>query len=421
MKKFRWSVLLLELALLMALLIPPAAGLSAVEDFARPIGKSVVISNDASLDEVDPVVVYNGKAQEYLVVFWNDRPGNDDIRAERVSATGKPLGGFWVSAGAGHDRRHPRVAYNWPDNQYLVVWEDYVQSAGLYTIQGRLVSATGAFVSDEMIQGISISSTPSLPAVAYSSTSDRYLVVWQEVVGTPPTTWESVMGQLVNGDGTLYGSKFYIGQDLGGQPRHRPDIVYNRGRNDFLVIWEQKYWGGTDYDIEGRLVGSDGTVGTPVVMPRSTDEESRPHAAILPTVVSNGDYIVVWQSGGNPEYIYEQLVSGLGTLIGPKHAPVSANAGIYLISNVAANEYSQQFLVTLKSSSNPVWGQGVAYDYSTWSEWYDFDSGPGADHPAAAGGMGGSFLVVFDRSPVATRDIYAQLWGYGVFLPSVMR
>jgi hypothetical protein len=426
MKKLRRFTWILELSLLAFFLYFRAAGAADPNVAAasgKPAGGSFVISNQ-STEEVEPAIAYNNQNHEYLVVFWNDRPGNDDIRAGRVSSNGKSLGGFWVSAGTGHDRRHPDVAYNNWNNQYLVVWEDYVQSAGQYTIQGRLVSATGQVVSDEMIQGISIGSTPSLPAVAYSSTSHRYLVVWQEVVGTPPTTWESVVGQLVNDDGSMYGSKFYISQDAGGIPRHRPDIAYNRGRNDFLVMWEQKYSMGIDYDIQGILVASDGTLGSAwVAMPRSTSEESHPHIAVIPTAPSGGKYLVVWQVN-DPSWasINAQVVTGTGSLVGPLHGLDTASGGDYLISGVGANEITQEFLVVVKNGTSPVDGQAYASDLNSWTSWYDFDSGPGADHPTAAGGPGGSFLVVFDRAPLGNRDIYGQMWGtQRIHLPLIRR
>jgi hypothetical protein len=400
------------------------AALNTAVSFGKPLGHSFAISNDGTLEEVEPAIAYNSRQQEYLVVYWNDRPGNDDIRAERVSAAGKLLGGFWVSAGSGHDRRHPDVAYDYSNNEYLVVWEDYIQAVGQYTIQGRLISATGGFVSDEPIQGISVGSAPSLPAVAYSSTSRRFMVVWQEVMGTSPTTWESIVGQLVNDDGSMYGSKFTIAQDAGGQPRHRPNLAYNRARNDFLVVWEQKYAMGTDYDIVGRLVASDGTLGSSWIdMPRSTDEESRPRVAVLPTATSNGTYLVVWQEDGSPmRNVDAQLVSGLGSLVGSVHGAYGVTPGSYLISNVGANENTQQFLLVVKGGTNQAMGQALAADFSSWSFWYELDSGPGADHPAVAGGPGGQFLVAFDRSPAGTRDIYGQLWDIlQVYLPLVRR
>jgi hypothetical protein len=410
----------LALALLASFLTVPtvAAG------FGSPILHSFIISNQ-STEELDPAVAYNSQQREYLAVFWNDRPGNDDIRAERVSRDGKLLGGFWVGAGVGHDRRYPDVAYNAKTNQYLVVWEDYVQGVGAYAIYGRLISATGQFISDEIIRGVSVT-TPARPAVAYAYTSNKYLVVWEEDFTSGPNTWIDIVGQVVNSDGTLSGARFTISQDVGGQPRRLPDLAYNRHRDDYLVVWEQKMGMiPTDYDIYGRLVGTDGTpAGFLIHISSPSDAETKPRVAAIPTATSFGAYLVVWQMASFPDsYVMAQLVTGDGNLDGSPHGVASVTAGSYLISAVAGNENSRQFLIVVKGGTDPAMAQAISSDFTQWSAWYPLDSGPGADHPAVASGPTGDFLVAFDRAPFGTRDIYGQLWGNRtyVYLPLVLR
>ena len=100
------------------------------------IDGSLVIS-EGSEQEIYPSIAYNSQRQEYLVVWFNDRAGCDDVRAQRISATGEILGGpFYISAGCTPNRRYPDVAYNSVHDQYLVVWEQYEASSGysiLYT------------------------------------------------------------------------------------------------------------------------------------------------------------------------------------------------------------------------------------------------------------------------------------------------
>ncbi|MGW8226873.1 MAG: hypothetical protein ACWGOY_14115, partial [Anaerolineales bacterium] len=52
------------------------------------VGYNFTVRNDAGLVEEKPAVAYSSDRQEYLVVWYNDRPGNDDIRAQRVSKNG---------------------------------------------------------------------------------------------------------------------------------------------------------------------------------------------------------------------------------------------------------------------------------------------------------------------------------------------
>ena len=91
-------------------------------DAGEPIGTQFPILNDSSVTEVSAAIAYNPQRQEYLVVWYNDRPGNDDIRARRVARDGTPVGpAFYISIGPGAERRYPDVAYNPQRNEYLVV------------------------------------------------------------------------------------------------------------------------------------------------------------------------------------------------------------------------------------------------------------------------------------------------------------
>jgi hypothetical protein len=83
-----------------------------------PIARWFPIS-DGPVEEVKSRVTYNSQAEEYLVVMFFDRPGCDDIRAERVSKNGTMLGGKWIAAGCPAERTYPDVAYNDQLNQYL--------------------------------------------------------------------------------------------------------------------------------------------------------------------------------------------------------------------------------------------------------------------------------------------------------------
>ena len=130
MKKTRLFRFVAALGLLSALLAVPVNGWAqaisagapaAAAANGAPIGQQFVISGDPE-QEVYPSVAYNSQRQEYLVVWSNDRAGNDDIRAQRVSKDGALIGGsFYISAGPGADRRYPDVAYNTQQDQYLVV------------------------------------------------------------------------------------------------------------------------------------------------------------------------------------------------------------------------------------------------------------------------------------------------------------
>jgi hypothetical protein len=75
-------------------------------------------------DEELVSVVWNAASGEYLVVREH---GQNRILGRRVSAAGAPLGTEFIVADrgiAGAPKHQPEVAWNGTRNEYLVVWYD---------------------------------------------------------------------------------------------------------------------------------------------------------------------------------------------------------------------------------------------------------------------------------------------------------
>ena len=215
----------------------PVPNLSTAGAGGIPIGSRFVIHNDGSKEEVDSAIAYNNQRGEYLVVWYNDRPGNDDIQAQLVSRNGTLIGGaFYISAGTGAERRYPDVAYNDQLDEYLVVWE---HDAGVGpSVYGRRVSATGLVLG---AQDIIFASNPSTsvnylqPAIAYSTTSDRYLLVYRYDHGS--MLWQTLMACDIDSDAGNYNPSFEILACGTPDLPEQPDVAYNHSRNEFLVTW----------------------------------------------------------------------------------------------------------------------------------------------------------------------------------------
>jgi len=423
-QKTHWFPLVLALALLASLLAVPA-----MVSAGRPIGHSFVISNNASLTEVNPAIAYNSRQQEYLVVWWNDRATiDDDIYAERVAKDGKLLGGVWVTPQS-TDHQYPSVAYNSARNEYLVVWGQYNMAVGEDDIYGQRLSVPIGPGSPQK-QGSPILIAPNTglggsrwrPAVAYSGNSDKYLVVFME--GSAPYPYR-VQGRVVLSDGTPTGSSFDIAPTTWSQ--EYPAIAYNRRQDNYLVVWQQMVGG--DYDIYARLVRTNGTlIGADSfgVYVLGGWQDTHPSVAAIRTATSLGEYLVVWESD-NPSNtnaaVRSQLVTGDGNLTGfTPYNVVWYPEGNYAISTVAGNEDSQHFLIVEKCQLNsPFVAHEASSDLTQWTLPTLLDSGNGADHPAVASGPTGDFLVAFDRAPFGTRDIYGQVWGNRLYLPLVLK
>ncbi|MFN2215208.1 MAG: hypothetical protein ACK2UM_03990 [Anaerolineales bacterium] len=401
-----------------------------VSPLGDQIGDNFVIRNDIGLVEEHPAIAYSSLQQEYLVVWYNDRSGNDDIRGQRVSRNGELIGGaFYISAGPGADRRYPAVSYNSKHDQYLIVWE---HNDGLWnSIRARRVSGTGAVLdtTDIVLTSGSNIITPAKPAVEYAYTSDKYLVVWQETFHPIPIQ-SDILGQVVSSSGTLEGSPFVISKDPGNIPRKNPVLAYNRKRNEFLVVWQKYYSSSIDFVI-GRRVTGGGLPLNPaeIVIHAVTVSSTNPSVAALPDATASGQYLVVFELLYPPSNynIYSRFVSGEGVV----------GAGQYIASSsedethpaIASNEVSKRYLVAWTRPTSPP----IVYDYiagrsiSTTgaligAEKY-IGGFPLADQAVISSGPFGDFMIAFkdQQPPSIDSGIYGQLWGDRVYLPLTLR
>jgi hypothetical protein len=393
-----------------------------------PIGNAFQISNIASLAEIYPAVAYDSAHFEYLAVWYNDRTVNDDIMAQRLSKNGSLIGApFYVSTGGTTiDRRYPQVAYNVRSDQFLVVWEQQDISSG-YSIQGSRMTWNGVLLDTTPFSirdyGINLY-TPARPAVAYAYTSDKYLVVWEEVWHPIPIT-TNIYGQVVLSNGLLSGSLINIAQGDGGRTQSKADLAYNIDRNEYLVVWQQLDPGPSLTDIWSRRVTGDGAAqgAAPIVVAGYTKSTTSPAVASLP-VPPDGQYLVVWEQNysANDRDIMSRLVGSNG--IPPAgDIPISVtNILDELQPDVAASPARNAYLVTWQEIPFPftsIYARSVTPAGATDGESFNL-GGITAGNPHLVAGWLGDFMMVYhDINFSFDWGTYGWLIGTRVHLPLV--
>jgi len=421
------SVLLLLVVFLIVPLIAYASG---------PVVGPFIIA-DQTVDTVWPAVAYNTQHQEYLVVWQNDWSANDDIYGQRIVGDGRILGPwFSIIAGTGNERTYPDVTYNSQHDEYLVVWlEDGLD------IRGQRVSAIGGMVdvAFDLVLGTG-GENCSWPAVAYSSTSDRYLLAF--ICGEYPTTSYDVRARAFQYDGTPDGVYFTVGNftpaGLITISFDKPiDLAYNRERNEFLVAWDQYFNTLSKWDVNGQriqmTVGSVGTIGSMIsICSHPTNNSFAPAVAAIPHPIGLGQYLVACEhlSGGSDHDILGRRYDGLGNLdpntLGITNAPRDSYNPA-----VAGNEISLEYLVTWTEDSPPPFGftsgicaRIIPNQGAFMGDTITFDLGTSSDHSTVERGSAGDFLTVFDNYNAAfgtTRNIWGNLWGNRIYLPLVVQ
>lgn len=392
------------------------------------IGAPFIIVDEATgVEAFGPAVAYNSQLQEYLVVWWNDRTGCDDIAGQRVSKYGALIGPkIWIAHGCPADRRNSAVAYNSQDDEYLVVWnEDYVD------IRGQLLSGAGGITGGAFDIALSVNdgSTSYLgsePAVAYAAIENKYLVVFDNHL----TTGHGIFARALNSNGSAWGTSFEV-EPLSTSSILQPDLAYNRLRNEFLVAWTQSnpsYW-----DIRGqrvRMSGGAGTIGSAFWFSCDPGKEDlSPDVAAVPRPPS-GQYLVAWRNDASLSNtdIWAQRVDGSGTPEGSAFM-VSDNTSYDSFPAVAGSNSNQQYLVTWSSElalppPNPtqkfIAGRSIATDGSFSSDLTRI-AGILPLSSAVIGGEARDILIAFEEYASGETDIFGVLWGNRMYLPLVLR
>lgn len=414
-----------------ALVIGSLAVLIAVQGSiiaASFIGDAFPIIADATLQEVTPSIAYNSVRQEYLVVWSNDRPGNDDIRGQRLTKNGTLLGGpFWISAGSGNERWFPDVAYNSQHDQYLVVWQYYDPTAGS-GIKGRFVNGNGVMSASEFtIRDAGATAWAEYePAVAYASTSDKYLVVYEQV-------WAGnffICGRVVYTDGTM-DSEFTIVEDETVpyyDEFYEPDLAYNHNANRYLVVWQHEF-SSTDWDIHGQQVTGDGALwgGQIGNIANTGINETSPSVAANPNSPTEDKFLVAYEyeASSTDHQILASLLQENGT-------PDAVGIGIAtygsrdetapaISSDIVNGKYFVVWRYEHDGSFAPIRGQALTYwGALTGTLAQALPTNSDGDYPAVAAGPVGDFMVTWqDPRGAATFDIYGRLVGNRSYIPLI--
>lgn len=313
-----------------------------------PVGSRIRISfmgPDGSVDygAVFPSVTYNSTDNEYLVVWVGDHDElqmvNDhfEVFGRRVSAAGQLVESQWRLSYLGPmaDPAYgaawwigPDVAYSVTDNSYLVVWCGDTSSSphvnDEFEIWGRRYSADLVPIDATQfeISQMGPISDPnyyaSQPAVAWDSTHNNFLVVWEGDHDDFSLANDEVeiFGQLIPGDSTIpfiLLNNFQISSMGGanGDPAYDafdPDVAYNVANDNFLVAWvgddNQSTTVDEEFEVWGRLVDWDGTL--PTLRSRVSGmgqfDGDTALSVFSPAVISvANNYLVVWH-GDDDKY-----------------------------------------------------------------------------------------------------------------------
>jgi hypothetical protein len=274
-------------------------------------GAFITIRED-EVDNREPAIAHAADHDEYLVVWWNDWAGNDDIYAQRVAEDGALLTWFAVVGGPGQQCQAPAVAYSPAQGQYLIAYT-YDDPTTDLDIWARLVTWHGGWMSEPFTITTDVDDQHR-PAVAYNSVDDEFLVVYEN-------SWagglEDIAAQRVRAsDGALL-SWANVATGGGSEDRAVPDVTYNEVRNQYLIAYN--YWSGSDPpQIRGKVAAASlagVSVGSEIDICCAGAGGAQQWSVAAAT--GPDEYFVAFTSGiiGGP--VFARRLSGTGTPLGP--------------------------------------------------------------------------------------------------------
>lgn len=383
---------------------------------AAPAAGSAIVSWEH--DQIRPEAAYGSSAGQYLVV-WEDHHwgcGEDwDIYGQLVNDDGTLAGAkFGIAWEDENARLAPDVAYNSTDDEFLVVWE-HEHSATDHDIRARRVDADGSLLGPEMSLAYS-NEYDSNPSVAYNSFSNEYLVVWEYLAGSDEFTHKDVYGIRVQADGTT-------GTGIGIAATYReeafPAVAYGQANGEYLVVWQEQRGGTDGYDIRGqRVTGAGSLAGSQIGIETWDDDQIQPRLAYGSV---DNHFLVVWEDhywgASNGSDIYGQLIEASGSLDGSHILIAGDGSKDREVPDVDYKPVGRNYLVVWEhahsASDHDVHSRRVAYDGTTPDDEATVTaSGSYEGRPIAASGSGWAFLSAWeDDRNLATmgRDVYGMI------------
>jgi hypothetical protein len=278
------------------------------------------------------------------------------------------------------------VAYNSKDNEYLVVWHGNTAEGGLvvgeFEIWGHLLKGdstpieSGFRISDMGPKG-DADYDALFPDVAYNSTDNQYMVVWEgddQAYDRVDDEFE-IWGQRLNASGGVVGVTGFRISTMGPykDPDRwalRPAIAYNPQNNEYLVVWYGDHFADNLFDVFGQRLQADGShVGADdFPMSMMDNGPNLDYFARHPAVAYDGrnnEYLVVWQD--------DELLAGEYEVFGQR---VDAASGKLLDGNTRLSDMGP-YGDTLFDANSPAVAYGGAANNQYLVVWYGDDSTDG--------------------------------------------
>lgn len=371
-------------------------------------GSAFVICGDAA-NQFYPNLAFNSSSHEYLVVwqdYRNTATTGTDVYARRIDEDGVVQGDEIVVANAADGQDIPDVAYNSRVNQWLVSWHDYRDSTTSgRDVYGQRVLSSGSLAGQGNFAIYDGPDDQRDVALAARPTllGAEYLAVWED----DRSAYGEIVGQRVGALlGTLNWHDFNVSAPLENQ--EHPRVVYNTTTQQFFVAWQDERDG--DSDIYAQIVLTTGIpLGYNIVVRDEANQLVDP--AVAHSTISN-TYTVLWDDQAEGD-IEGRVVNANGTLGGAFN--VYDTAGFTgtqpaIIYNSSAHQYLAVFVRKTAAGSQDIYGRLIWPSGTMSGTAFAISSNAAAQSlpQAAYNATDDEYLVVWSDARTDTADVYGR-------------
>jgi len=277
----------------------------------------------------------------------------------------------------------PAVAYSPQADVFLVVWVN--ETGG---VRGRLVRY-GSNALGAADFSVGTGGRPSwAPAIAYSSTSEEFLVSWSTSAGPNKIVRVSTAGAPI-------GSALQV---TGAVWTQEPALAWNPANDEFFLVYAQEINPG--WHVKGQRISQGQMVGGAITV-HAAGSTKVPDVAYS---TASGKFLVSWFQG-SPWGVYGKLLNADGSAASAAQPLLPSNYGSYDANSLAYNSFTQTFGLASLTGHNgldTIGGTSIssAGAVGAAARWVDAPAGTGnRRYPEiAASNSSDRFVVVFNKS-----------------------
>jgi hypothetical protein len=294
------------------------------------IAPEATVAGTGSNWTMGAAVAYSTGSREFLVTWMGGYLTTQDIRFNRISATGVVLQAPAAITGGVDWERDPSVAYNSVQDEFYIAYAGYFDAGGFGYVNGQRIKAgTGAAIGSPTMFIQSVATL--IPHVEYSPARGEYVVVWyNRTSGSAAFYGVSVRGSDggVIGGVRLVSSRYFAYDAL--------DFAYNPVAGDYLLVTHGA--GLQEYEDAAIPLNADGSpydngfilTNTPDVRPVVSGDGNFNPRIVAATA---GRYLAVTASGFaavHGQFATSTATGGGGPPPPPPPPPITPNPRMFL-------------------------------------------------------------------------------------------